>query len=166
MFLLSGSLSPLRLTLTVSLLASLIFLGGSGTPALAEPVQTDRSDNTYYFTYDADKGEMTAEASSLQEKRRNPISQRVYIDTIPGAEVGRRIKATILFKLNAQTKRAFRGELAVEIRDATTQIVNRCVGDVNFVLRPKKGLRSARFVARFDLPSGDYSAQSVFNASS
>ena len=158
------SLSPIRLALAVALLASLTVIGGSGRAALSKPVQADRSDNTYYFTYDAAKGEATTEASTLQEKRYDPVSHRVYIDTISEAEVGRRIKATIVFRLNTKEKRAFRGDLAAEVRDAAAQIVYRSVRKVGFVLRPKKGFRSKRFTFRFDLPSGDYSATSDFDA--
>lgn len=163
MIFLSRSLSALRLALAVVLLASLTVIGGSGT-SLAKPVQADRSDNTYYFSYDAGEGEMTSEASSLQEKRNDPISHRIYVDTVAEAEVGQRIKARVIFKLNGRDKRAFRGDVAVEVRDAAAQIVYRSARKVAFVLRPKKGERNKRFIFRFDLPSGDYSATSDFDA--
>lgn len=156
-------LASIRLALTAALLASLTF-GEPGAYALAKPVRADRSDNTYYFTYDASEGETTSEASSLQEKRNDPVSHRIYIDTMAHAKVGKRIKAKIILRLNAKKKRAFRGDLGVEVRDSAAQIVYRAIRKVNFVLRPKKGMRKKRFVFRFDLPSGDYSATSDFDA--
>lgn len=153
----------LRMGLALIMLASLVGLTAPQT-AEARPVKSDRSDNTFYFSYDATQGEITSAASSLQEPRRNPISQHIYVDAVPGAEVGRRLKATVKFKLNAKEKRRFKGSLTLEIRNGATQLVHLQVKEVDFVLRPKPGARRAKVVFRFDLDTGDYSAVSIFDA--
>ena len=144
------------------LLAAL--LGGSSAVATARQVKADRADNSFYFAYDATAGTIDSAGSSLQERRRDPVSHRVYIEAVPGAVVGERLRARVNFKLNAKEKLRFNGSVTLEIRDSSAQIVYEETKEVDFRLRPQKGARGHRVLFRFDLPSGDYSATSIFRA--
>lgn len=138
--------------------------GGSPAVATAREVKADRADNTYYFSYDAAAGTIGSAGSSLQERRGDPVSHRIYVDTVPEAAAGERLRATINFRLNAKEKRRFSGGVTLEIRDAAAQVVYEATKEVDFMLRPRSGFRSQRVTFRFDLPSGDYAASSTFKA--
>lgn len=148
----------------VLMLGLLAMLWGSQAVATAREVKADRSDNTYFFSYDAADGTIGTASSSLQERRRDPVSQRIYVDAVPGAAVGERLRAAVNFRLNSKEKRRFSGAVSLEIRDATGRVVFEGTKDVDFTLRPRSGSRGNRLVFRFDLPSGDYAATSMFKA--
>lgn len=157
--------NPLRWAGAGILFALLVaFFGGSHAVATAREVKADRADNTFYFSYDATAGTIDAASSSLQERRRDPVSHRIYVDSVPGAVIGERLRATVNFRLNAREKRRFSGAVLLEIRDAAGQVVYKATKSVDFTLRPRSGSRGHRVTFRFDLQSGDYSATSTFKA--
>ena len=149
-------------TLLIALLAASSF---PRTLAHAAPVGTDRSDNSVYFTYDAAQGQITAEGSSLQERRRDPVSYRIYVREVEGAATGERLEASVSLRLNstATEKKAYRGSLSISI-GAGVATAYEDERTVSFVLRKRDGARSQSFSFIFDLPSGDYSAVSTFRS--
>ena len=150
----------------VLLVALFTLIGGPQASATAREVRADRADNNYYFTYDASTGTLTTESSSLQERRRDPVSHRIYVDSVPGAVVGERLKAVVRLRLNVNERHRFNGALDLEVRDAAGQMVYNASQNVDFTLRPKKGYRGHKVIFLFDLPSGDYAATSFFKAPS
>jgi hypothetical protein len=155
-----------RAVLGALLLALLAASAIPRTVANAAPVRADRSDNTFYFTYDAEQGRITQESSSLQERRRDPVSYRIYVREVDGAATGERLKASVSLKLNrsAAEKKAYRGSLKISIHSSGPAPAYEAEREVSFVLRKRDGARSQSFTFYFDLPSGDYSASSAFRS--
>lgn len=155
-----------------SLRAALAAVLGSALIALpataAQQVDRDRSDNTFYFTYDATTGTMPEQSSSAGPISVNdPVDFFIYIREREGAALGQRLAARLVLKLVDYPGRdedavIYDGDFSFEIDVAEQTEVYSDSSSERIVLRPRQGKRRhvVRFV--FELPSGEYRAIARF----
>lgn len=139
-------------------------------PASAAPLvmARDRSDNTYYFDYDADSGQILQESSALFVERGDPVSFLLYVrEAGESAPAGERLKARFSLSLNKKRVVRYEGTFTLVVKDAAGVVVVREQKVRRIVLRPLVGKRRAAFTIPFDLPiSGvNYEAKALFRAS-
>ncbi|MGH2694892.1 MAG: hypothetical protein ACRDJJ_08760 [Actinomycetota bacterium] len=146
------------------LLACGLALGSLPAPASAAPyrMSRDRSDNTFYFEYDAKDGSMPVQTSATVLKRRDRVRFYLYVRRRPGAEEGKRLAGVIRLRLAADRPVRYSGTFVVKVKEAEGPLVLKRSRARRLTLRPRPGHRSARIVVRFDLESGDYEAFARF----
>lgn len=149
------------------LVVGLLLLAVTAT-ATAAPlnVNSDRSDNTFYFTYESASGQITESSSSARFVRKDPVSFLIYVTEGPeGAEQGERLRARFAFELNKRRVVRYRGTFTLEVRDSLGAVVYTDEVQRKVVLRPERGERKKDFSLRFDLPTGSYEARALFKSS-
>lgn len=136
-------------------------------PASAAPLQMarDRSDNTFYFTYDASSGWITTASSSGRFVRGDAVSFLIYIAEAPKADRGERLVARFAFELNRKRAVRYAGTFSYELRNDLGVVVHSGSVQRKLVLRPRAGERKKSFSMRFDVPTGAYEAKAFFKAS-
>jgi hypothetical protein len=155
-------LFPKSLVLVV--LASLA-INSSVVQASPRAVKRDRTDNGFSFSYDGNEGEIDTATSSMRIERGDPVNFVIYIRDNPSSDtVGSRLRARLTLSLNKDRARRYLGRFSFEIKDATGTVVYTDGSDHDVRLRPRKGQRQAAITFVFDLPSGDYSAEGLFEA--
>jgi hypothetical protein len=149
---------------TALILACGLVLGALPAPASAAPyrMSRDRSDNTFYFSYDAKDGTMPVESSAAVLKRRDRVRFYLYVRRRPGAPEGRRLAGVIRLRLVANRPVTYSGTFVVKVKEADGPLVLERSRARRLTLRPSPGDRSARIGVRFDLKSGDYEAFARF----
>ena len=138
------------------------------TAAVAAPlnVRSDRSDNTFYFTYESASGRITDSSSSARFVRKDPVSFLLYVtEAAAGAEEGRRLRARFAFELNKRRVVRYRGTFTLEVRNSVGAVVSTDEVSRKVVLRPSRGNRKRDFSINFDLPTGSYEARALFKSS-
>lgn len=129
-------------------------------------VRSDRSDNTFYFTYEAPSGRITESSSGARFVRKDPVSFLLYVtESAEGAEPGERLRARFAFELNNRRVVRYRGTFTLEVRDSLGAVVYTDDVERKVVLRPTRADRKKDFSLRFDLPSGSYEARALFKSS-
>lgn len=152
----------MRTVLAGLLLAAL----SSGAAAAALNVRSDRSDNTFYFSYDAASGRQIEASSSARFVRKDPVSFLLYVSEAPeGADVGKRLRARFSFELNKPKVVRYRGTFTLEIKDSSGLVIYTDAVRRKVVLRPATGEREKDFSIGFDLPTGSYEARALFKSS-
>jgi hypothetical protein len=151
---------------TSALLVSLLALV-TMAPAHADPwtFEQDKTDNDFYFTYDAASGTMPKAYSSARFNRRDKVTFLVYIREHEGAMVGERLNGRLQLSLAKDQVVIYDGTFTLEVFSTMTgDVIYTDSRDDRIVLRPKKDHKKASMVFPFDLPSGDYSARATFLA--
>lgn len=129
-------------------------------------VRSDRSDNTFYFSYDATSGEITESSSGARFVRSDPVTFILYVREAPdGAEEGDRLRARFALELNKQRVVRYRGVFTLEARNSLGEVVYTESVKRKVVLRPTTGERKKSFSIGFDLPSGSYESRALFKSS-
>ena len=129
-------------------------------------VRSDRSDNTFYFTYESTSGRITDSSSSARFVRKDPVSFLLYVAEAPEeAQQGERLRAQFAFELNKRRVVRYRGTFTLEVRDSLGAVVYTDEIERKVVLRPTRGDRKKDFSVRFDLPTGSYEARALFKSS-
>lgn len=155
-----------RLSALTILLAVVVTTLAAG-PVAAAPLdkQRDRSDNTMYFQYNPVTGRIDTAFSSRLVRRGDRIDFLVYAQERRTSEVGERLRARINLGLNRDRAVSFDGVLTVVIQDDTGARAFRGTRSVDFVLRPREGMRRRHFRWIFDLDkSGYYTITAKFRA--
>lgn len=137
-------------------------------PAAASPLQvrSDRSDNTFYFTYEAASGRITESSSSARFVRGDPVDFFVYVrEARDGSLEGERLRARFTFELNKPRVVRYVGRFTLEVRDSLGGVVYRDRVSRKVVLRPQPGQRKKAFSVFFDLLTGSYETKAYFKAS-
>lgn len=148
------------------MIALVVVLLGASAGAAPRDVGSDRSDNTFYFTYEAASGEITQASSSARFVRKDPVTFLLYVNEAPeGAEEGERLRARFAFELNKRRVVRYRGTFTLEVRNAMGAVAYTDSVTRKVVLRPIKGERKKRFSIEFDLPTGSYEARALFTSS-
>jgi hypothetical protein len=127
-------------------------------PAAAAPLtkRRDRSDNTMYFQYNPATGRIDSAFSSRLVRRGDRVDFLTYAMERHGADEGRRLRARINVRLNRDRGIRYDGIFTVVVQDDVGATVYEGTRDVNFVLRPREGLRSRRMRWIFDLSAPGY----------
>ena len=150
-------------TVLIGLLVVALCATASAAPL---DVRSDRSDNTFYFTYESASGRITDSSSSARFVRKDPVSFLLYVAEAPaGAEQGERLRARFAFELNKRRVVRYRGTFTLEVRNSLGAIVYTDDIHRNVILRPARGDRKKDFSVRFDLPTGSYEARALFKSS-
>jgi hypothetical protein len=133
--------------------------------ATATKVRKDVSDNTFYFTYDAQDGVITKATSSALLTKDDKVTFYAYVRDRAGAPVGERLRGLLTLQLLGRKPIRYSGAFTLDVRGSVG--VPAYEDDVtrSFTLRPKPGKRKTKVTLPFfDLPSGDYSATASFKA--
>jgi hypothetical protein len=148
----------------VLLVAGGLVLGSLPAPLSAAPYRMggDRSDNTFYFTYDSQDGSMPLQTSSTVFKRRDRVRFYLYVRRRPSAEKGKRLAGVVRLRLLGKRPVRYAGNFKVKVKEADGPLVLQRSRRRRLTLRPRRGGRTARLVVRFDLESGDYEAFARF----
>jgi hypothetical protein len=145
--------------------------GGPGLHAFAGDASptnvkaADSSDNTFYFTYDAEAGVITKATSSALLTKDDKVTFYAYVRDRAGAPVGERLRGLLTLQLLGRKPIRYSGAFTLDVRGPAG--VPAYEDDVtrSFTLRPKPGKRKTKVTLPFfDLPSGDYSATASFKA--
>src|SRR5687768_2229530 len=136
-------MTPTRTKYLRTLLVGLLVLALCSAAAAAPlNVKSDRSDNTFYFTYESPSGRITESSSGARFVRKDPVTFLVYVSEAPaGAEAGERLRARFAFELNKRRIVRYRGIFTLEVRDSLGAVVY--IEDVKrkVVLKPARGER-------------------------
>lgn len=146
-------------------LALVVLLAGS--PAAAAPLRvgTDRSDNTFYFTYQAGRGRITDPSSSARFVREDPVTFLLFVrEAARQAKRGERLRARFTFELNERRIVRYRGTFGFEVRNGVGAVTYSGSVDRKLILRPRSGHRKKGFSIPFDLPTGTYEAKAYFKS--
>lgn len=171
----SNVLSTYRLVIVITTagrcrwaLVPLLVVALLAPPASAAPLQVarDRSDNTFYLTYEGASGRITAASSSGRFVRGDAVSFLIYVSEAPeGAERGERLVARFSFELNRKRAVRYAGTFRFELRNDAGVAVHSGSVQRKLVLRPRSGQRKKGFSLPFDVPTGAYEAKAFFKAS-
>lgn len=139
-----------------------MLISSPGAAALTE-MDRDRTDNTFYFSYEAATGTMPTQESAARYERDDEVTYLVYIRERPDAPPGERLAAILKLDLIGKEKVIYDGIFSVHVSAGDGTEVYSDEVDVRVVLRPVKGERKAKLRFLFDLPTGDYTALSRFS---
>ena len=146
-------------------LVAFMAMGLPSASAATAETQSDSSDNSFAFVYDAATGDVSEATSGATYTRDDPVSFFVYVRERKDAPAGERLLGLMTLHLNARKAVAYQGTFTLTIQDAagaTTVYTEDSAGDV--CLKPRRGHRNARVKIPFDLPSGSYTATASFEA--
>lgn len=150
----------------LALIALLVVALSAVASAAPLNVRSDRTDNTFYFTYEAASGRITESSSSARFVRTDPVTFLVYVSEDPqGAEEGGRLQARLAFELNRRRVVRYRGTFTLEVRDSLGTVVFSQSVRRRVVLRPTSGNRKRDFTINFEVPTGSYEARALFKTS-
>lgn len=158
---------PRKRPSTSIVLAALLVLA-LAAPAIGAPLvmRSDRSDNTFYFTYEPTSGEVTDPSSSARFVRKDPVTFLLYVTEAPeDADQSEQLRARFTFELNKSQVVRYRGTFTVEVRNSSGAAIYTDDVERRVVLKPVRGERKKVFTIGFDLPTGSYEAVALFNAS-
>lgn len=146
------------------LVAGGLALGSLPAPVSAAPYRMagDRSDNTFSFTYESKDASMPVQTSSTVFKRRDRVRFYLYVRRRPGAEKGRRLAGVVRLRLVGKRPVRYAGSFIVKVKESEGPLVLERTRRRRLTLWPRPGERTARFVVRFDLDSGEYEAFARF----
>jgi hypothetical protein len=146
------------------LVAGGLALGSLPATGSAAPYRMggDRSDNTFYFTYDSEDASMPVQTSATVFKRRDRVRFYLYVRRRPGAEKGRRLAGVVKLHLVAKRPVRYAGNFIVKVKESEGPLVLKRSRTRRITLRPRPGDRTARLEVRFDLESGEYEAFARF----
>lgn len=149
-----------------AILACVFVLLSSSAGAEPLDVRSDRSDNTFYFTYEGASGEITESSSSARFVRNDPVTFLLYVSEAPeGADDGERLRARFAFELNKRRVVRYRGSFTLEVRNSLGAVAYTDSVERRIVLRPRPGERKKAFKIFFDVPTGSYEAKALFKSS-
>jgi hypothetical protein len=157
--------TPARARAAALLVSLLVLL--TALPARADPwtFEKDKTDNDFYFTYDAASGTMPKAYSSARFNARDKVTFLVYVREHEGAMVGERLNGRLELALAKKQVVIYDGTFTLEVLSSmSTDPIYTASRAERIVLRPKKGSRKTSMTFPLDLPSGDYSARATFAA--
>ncbi len=154
------SLSRRGLLVTVVLL-----LGAPAVEAAPKEIKRDRSDNTFYFTYDDSDEKITNAVSSRMFVKGDPVDFLVYVRETK-AKNDAPLKGMLTLRLLDDRSVRYDGTFDFVVKDPDGAIVYANPIAVDFVLRPKAGRRRVGIRYALNLDSGDYRVVGRFKQAS
>lgn len=151
----------MKRTLLVALIVAVAAPAAHAAPVV---VESDRSDNTFSFTYNGATGDIERASSSRTLRRRDRVAFLLYIRERKDAAPGERLVGRMELDLLAEKAIRYRGTFSFEVSDALGNVVYEGSEDANVVLRPQQQQRQEVLRIPFDLPSGEFSAVAFFDA--
>jgi hypothetical protein len=162
-----------RILIPLALAATLV--GGASARAVTATIDRDRSDNTYYFDYDAASGKLGKQSSNAFYRRGDRVSFFVYIREAKNPMPGERLLGLLQLNLNCKSTRTGRcmwnktepvtyaGTFSLKVYlESSETVVYEDSQYKRFTLRHGKEDRKAAMRFMFDLPSGSYLAKASF----
>ena len=128
------------------------------TTAWASPrtMKRDRSDNSQYFQWNAESGEIELATSSRRFQRRDNVDFTAFVSQTKDPGPGRRLTLRVSLALLADHAVRYDGEFRVMISSRNGPENYSWTDEGVVTLRDSKHNRRAAWSSRFDLPSGEY----------
>lgn len=146
------------------LLTVVLSLGAPAVEAAPKETKRDRSDNTFYFTYDDSDEKITNAVSSRMFVKGDPVDFLVYVrETKSNNDAP--LKGKLTLRLLDDRSVRYAGTFDFVVKDSEGAIVYANPIAVDFVLRPKAGRRRAEIRYALNLDSGEYKVLGRFKES-
>ena len=143
----------------------LVLLAGAPTVhAAPSEVKQDRSDNTFYFTYDSANEEITNAVSSRMFVKGDKVDFLVYVRETKNKNDSP-LRGKLTLRLLDDRAVRYDGVLNFIVKDSDGAVAYENPAPVDFVLRPKKGSRRAEIRYALNLDSGEYKVVGRFKQS-
>lgn len=130
--------------------------------AVASPtyVQADRTENRLSFSYDSSEGEIASQGSKQRGDHDEPVRFTVAMYEAEGSGAG--LIGKLKLRLEGESKTVYDGWFTFVVTNADGDVAFRRSRPAHVVLTPRPGMKRASVTYRFDLPSGSYSAEGMF----
>lgn len=152
-----------RIALLAGSATLLLSLLGPHATAHPTTVDTDRTDNSMSFTYDADSGEMTT-ATWSRRTTRGDDKVDFEVGIRESEDAGSGLIGKLTLRLDGDHRTVYDGWFSLKVTTSDGDVAFHRQRPATIRLEPQPGRRRATLTFRIDVPSGSYKAAGSFKS--